>query len=213
MASPIETILSILEIVFGLFLYFGLPTLVFFTCFGVAVIVVTRIGSSLLTLVLVRFPTVARPLNHLTAKFTDSSRENFERDRLAVVGCLSVAYAVVYILSAWTVFAIYEVIGRVIYGTRPGWYLMVTEYSYPFLAVLLGLPFILVIHTYRESWRDTASRSRTAFEWGIVLLALNVLVPVGLYAAVFGSIYLSKWLMMGFWGLVEAIGRSVQQGM
>lgn len=198
MGSTIEAIISILGLIFGWFLYFGLPAIVFLACFGLAVIVVTRIGSSLLNLVLTRFPTVARPLNHLTDEFTDPSRENFEQTRLVVVGCLSIAYAVVYVVTAWTVFAIYEVIGEAIFGTRPGWYLMVTEYSYPLLAVLLGLPFILVTHTYRESWRDTASRSRTAFEWGIFLLALNVLVPVGLYAAVFGSIFLGKWLMMGF---------------
>lgn len=150
MGSTVESIISILKLLFGLFVYFGLPALVFFVTFAVTVILVTRIGSSLLTVVVTRLPTVARPLNSLTRKFTNSSRDgDFERTRIGVVGGLAVVYAVIYILGAWGVFAVFDEIGEALFATPPEWYLPVTEYSYPIVALLVALPLILVLQAWR----------------------------------------------------------------
>lgn len=208
-----ESILGLLELLVAFFLFFGLPALIFVVSFALALLVVTRIGSSLLTVVFTKFPTVARPLNALTMRISSSAREsNFERRRLMVVGCLSVLYAVGYILSAWGAFAIYRVIGRNLFTTIPEWYMRAVEYSFPIVALLFTLPVILAIYTYRDAWRDSASRSRTVYEWGITLLLLNVLVPVGLYAAVFGSTLLSKWLFSAVWRAIETIGKLLLEG-
>ena len=209
MASSVESIISILELFFGMLIYFGIPALLFLISFAVAVIVVTRVGSSILTAVFTRFPTVARPLNYLTKTVASVSRHvSFERARLVVVVCLSLLYAMVYIPAAWVVFAVYEAIGEAIFTTSPEWYMRTTQYSYPLVALLFGLLVILVIYILREPWRESASVSRTVFEWGIVLFTLNVLVPAGLFAVVVGSGALGQLLGELYIQLIEAVSRS-----
>ena len=209
--STLESIVSLLELFSGLFIYFILPGLIFFATFALAVIIVTRIGSLLLTVVFPRVPTVARPVNNLTTMVSNASGiDSFERTRLIVVGFLSISYAVVYIVAAWGIFAVYEVIGEAVFTTRPEWYSILTAVSYPIIALLLVLPIVLLVYTLRESWRDSASLSRTAFEWGLILLMLNVMVPAGLYAAIFGSGVLGSWLFEALWWVIEAASRLLQ---
>ena len=208
--STLESIISLLELFAGLFLYFGLPALIFVITFAAAVILVTRIGSSLLTTVLPRVPTVARPINKLTKTVRKASGiGSFERTRHIVIGSLSFAYAVVYLIAAIGILAGFEMVGRAVFTNRPEWYLMLSMLSYPIIALLFVLPLILVIYTLRGSWRGSTSLSRTVFEWGVILLLLNILVPIGLYAAVFGSTALGTWLFEALWWVIEAVSRSV----
>lgn len=209
--STLESIISLLELFSGLFIYFVLPGLVFFATFALTILVVTRIGSWVLTVIFPRVPTVARPVNDLTTVVSNASGiDSFERTRLIVVGFLSIMYAVMYILAAWGVLAVYEAIGEVVFMTKPEWYSTLTVVSYPIIALLFALLIVLAIYTLRKSWRGSASISRIAFEWGAILLMLNILIPVGLYAAVFGSGVLGGWLFEAFWWVIEIISRFLQ---
>ena len=115
-----------------------------------------------------------------------------------------------YIVAAWGIFAVYEVIGEAVFTTRSEWYSILTAVNYPIIALLFVLPIVLLVYTLRESWCDSASLSRTAFEWGMVLLMLNVMVPVGLYAAMFGSGVIGSWLFEALWWVIEAATRLLQ---
>ena len=209
--STLESIVSLLELFSGLFIYFILPGLVFFATFALAVIIITRIGSSLLTVVFPRVPTVARPVNNLTAVVSNASGiDSFERTRLIVVGFLSISYAVVYILVAWGILAAYEALGEAVFTTRPEWYSILVVVGTPIIALLFVLSIVLVVYTLRESWRGSVSLPRTIFEWGVVLLMLNVMVPVGLFAAIFGAGELARWLYLALWWILETASRLLQ---
>ncbi|WP_435332823.1 hypothetical protein [Haloarchaeobius sp. TZWWS8] len=49
-------------------------------------------------------------------------------------------------------------------------------------------------------------------EWSAFFLLLNVLVPVAVAGALFGSIYLTKWMFEALWWLLVEMSKLVGGG-